>query len=658
MTYDRYLSDWPLTGTEGDVDQRLHQGPNSRACDMQLSPFNGPLSVMRGAEALAEAGLLETVHNSCSTDGSLDAYNGDKTFEFTETLLDVLQSCKPSEDPHDSSDDLRDSGEFDREESPASSASPTAADLRQGLGLLRELSEELRNKNRCDQLESDTLAELAELRQELKISKEENYDLKSLITQAESIARQSKNTIADLRTELDCERIRNIAQEDQSSEPRPAGSEHQDTSATRIYAELRQELHAESEACAEANLGKRRLAAELSVANGHEVAAKSVAASLHAEVIVAERRIQQMESNACDSSQVLRMDRERSAWDQEKAELLASLDSARQFEAQEAAVATRLRSARDTLKAELSSEKEATNQAKQSSSRQAVANDTEALSIGLQAIQRENELRSMVAESEHRFELERVKLESDKQRLQIQVDFLNQELQMQRHNAAQSQQQSIDAEATATRLIEENRRLHSELISEFSVATAAAKEASIAASSAASSAAAIQEMRRSPTRQRTSVEQADSPLSSIHPLSRRLLQDPDMYNLTPAAHQPHNEAPEAQSTLAALMQSRCMLGSGSTHLEGPEYVSTPKRLLHAGDVAAGGAAKSTPSMQSWCETSKMPLVEREQERDVDVCSPLSKPFLGGPLGLARALAKRSALGSSRSPTRKANGKLA
>jgi hypothetical protein len=356
------------------------------------------------------------------------------------------------------------------------------------------------------------------------------------------------------------------------------------------------------------------------------------------------------------------LEMDRAVLEAQKEELVANLEAARRSEARENAVAAQWRSQCDDLQRQLAMEQaaaEAARQAPQSAIDQEERreNENQALSASLDAARREHELRSALAASEHQRELDHANQEA-------RIALLTQELNTLRQTSAQQQQE-------VTSLREENRTLQAELLSSFSVARDAAIDA---ATAAASSAAALEERSRATPAQGYALGILDSPAASIGapPVARRLLQESESLtsslNTTPSAQLRFaGETPDIAGVAAFARASRMLESSDrpsefQDHLTPPRKKgATPMRLPNAGDVAAGGALRRTTAkaMQSIEAEAAQPMKDGDvDEADAvleqvgDTYSPLSKPLLGGPLGLARALAMRRGANRSKSPLRR------
>jgi hypothetical protein len=387
--------------------------------------------------------------------------------------------------------------------------------------------------------------------------------------------------------------------------------EEEEALAASSGAKLEQELRSERDWQTGASEDHSRLTAELEVAYAQEAAATSVATQLRAELIEAEHRINELLNDRRSSKQHTREEDGFAMWEIENAELQRTVQSAVHAEMQEFAMVERLRADCDSLKSELNA------QAALASASRALADDSQKVRSSSdrvvaspQAANREHELKSALAASEHQREIDRVKLESEKKLLEAKVELLRCEL---------ANQGSARSETGAARLMEENRRLQCQLLAEFATAASAAVEASAAASVAASSVQALQEQSR----------------ATRHPKSALL----DVL---------YDELRER--TPSPVGQLQC--STNTFHSSPPKKSDSPNerpRLSHAGDIAAGGSPQRRTVARSSCPTRDAALENelgskerREESEDDEIYSPLSKPFLGGPLGLARALAMRSA----------------
>jgi len=383
---------------------------------------------------------------------------------------------------------------------------------------------------------------------------------------------------------------------------------------------------------AEASAEIKRLDAALSVAAGQEAAATAVATQLRASLLVAEQSANTGGGYMAEANSATALEAERAFWLAEKEELMAALNSARRGEMEQGSLASQWRSACTSLQNEL----DAKVMAPLGSAGAAPSEGS--ASLQLDAARREHELQTALVSAKHQRQTDYATQEAEKQQLQAQATFLMHELEVERQNSARSQDRLQDAELGATSLREENRRLQAELRSEFSVATAAALEASVSAKAAASSVAALEERSRATPGPSFTMSSLDSP-SSSKPLARRLLlQDSESLASTPCGLL--RSAWETPSTSATLVRS--------------QPGATPVRLPHAGDVAAGGAGGK--SRRKVAEATMLKdgddvEVERPVEEDVSTRS----PFAGGPLGRARALvpsSMRSMANRSKSPGRR------
>mmetsp|Transcript_94339 Transcript_94339/g.148422 ORF Transcript_94339/g.148422 Transcript_94339/m.148422 type:complete len:753 (-) Transcript_94339:159-2417(-) len=591
---------WPLGGQVVDVAQDYHcsylvsreagfqhgidaPSSNSRACDMVLSPFSGPRSIVRGAEALDEARrLAASIENQSNLKEHLSNEKGDRN--------------------DDADADL-----------------PTAAEWREGLDVLHKLRAELIKERGartadCQEGKSTTIA----------------------VGEKQEFERDQTDIVAELRYELSIERERVCAERQKNLLLESALRDKEEAQGASCSSAKFDELWSEMDKRSVASEDSSRLAAELAVACAQEAAATAVATHLRAELIEAERQIDELTSMRTDVKRQSTQEEGGAMCDIERAELRSAVQSAVHAEMEEVATVERLRAACDALKCELNAEAELAD-----ASRQLVdvrQNGTDPFVVSLQDVNRHHELQLALAASEHEREMDHVRLESEKQILAARVELLSSELANQ--GFAHADQRLLDTETGAARLLEENRRLQCQLLSEFATAASAAVEASAAASVAASSVAALQEESRANRRSRLAPRDSEGQLQSIQ------------YDMR-------------EHTMSPVAKSRCSqtVPQDGAHRHDFEFDS-PKDLLrvpHGGDIAAGGTARRAAARyHSRADSQKDEVNSKDRQKfedseDENAHSPLSKPFLGGPLGLARALATRSAPHMSRSPVCRLSG---
>lgn len=673
------------------------QGHNSRACDEVLR-YGGQPAVVRGAEALNEARRLAELQSMGSGSSECEGLSAAaEVYLLAASSQDTQPESSASTQVNTDSSSVGGSSREDWEETPAS-----AADLRHGLRVLQELSsglreEQMRKEEERRRAETGTPAgpssrsgsnnEVLELRQELQQGNAEREDLQAQISYSENVERRYAATVAELRTELQAERKRRQAETEMAvtaERAAVAAAEREAMLRMSIREEVEKQVRAAAlaEARADASAETQRLKAALDVAAGQEAAATSVATQLRGELLKAERAANDARASAGEAGRTAELEKDRAVLEAEKAELAATLESARRSAARESASAAEWRSACDNLQRELA-DSVAAEAARQIPAAAIEEERQETLAATLDATRREHELRSALAASEHQRELEHANQEAEKQHLRARVEALTRELEVDRQGSLQYQQRLQKAELEATSLKEENRRLHAELLSSFSSTAAAAVEA---ATAAASSVAALERSRATPSQ---SYSMLDSPAPSIvsQPVARRLLQDPESLAATPSAaslRSAGEPGTSSSSSMARLLQSSRMRTSSNEPGPGAaaeiqqqsaakesECETPPRRKAvtpsgipkdpNAGDVAAGGASKRpTAKARRFAEEGSKSLRDsdrdeaevgrdgEEEDREIGY-SPLSKPFLGGPLGLARALAMRSGHNRSKSP---------
>lgn len=671
MTYGDYKQLWPMNGLSlsreneealnmgRDLDaDMVGQGPNSRACDEMLRPVGGGQPfVVRGAEALAEAQRLAALNASSFGEDAHYSIGGSSSSSVG-NREDEPHSIDIGDHSAGNSEDTVNPQELEE-------CRPTAADLRQGLSVLRALSmeieEERRSRDKCTNQGLGT-SETQELRSELQEGQAECRGLREQIAYAEDVERRYAATVKELRAELHVERQRLQAETEMATVAERAAVAAVEREAN-LHITVREEVIRElrdacfADARAEAAAENQRLEAALSVAAGQEAAANAVATELRAALLAGQCG-DEVESQ--DAGRV--------------AALEAALTSARSREAEESSVAAQLLAACKGLQQELQSETAAAKAARQAAPNTEEEDGRDSATLALYAARREHEMQAALTASEHQRQLDEARQEAEKQQLLARIELLSRELEIERQGSADHRLRLQDAESDATTLKMENRRLHAELLSEFSAATAAAVEASAAATAAVSSVAALEERSRATPIPGYSIASLDSTPPPIPPLARRLLQDPESLSTTPVFMRSAAETPAflgSQQTLTSTTASG-EFGSEYQDRTPPRrrgaIPQKPLRLPNAGDVAAGeavGRALAKPLGESEAAWSvQAALTDKDVDRqDVgqqeasaenadDAFGSLSTPFRGGPLGLARALAMRSGASRSKSPLRR------
>merc|ERR1719174_1533980 len=187
-----------------NVDLQGSQGPNSRACDEILRPIGGGQPfVVRGAEALAEAQRLAALNASSFGEDAHYSIGGSSSSSVG-NREDEPHSIDIGDHSAGNSEDTVNPQELEE-------CRPTAADLRQGLSVLRALSmeieEERRSRDKCTNQGLGT-SETQELRSELQEGQAECRGLREQIAYAEDVERRYAATVKELRAELHVERQR------------------------------------------------------------------------------------------------------------------------------------------------------------------------------------------------------------------------------------------------------------------------------------------------------------------------------------------------------------------------------------------------------------------------------------------------------------------